>query len=196
MELQIQARNFDLNQTTRDYVSNRMDRLGRRLPDNTKAKVEITGENTRQRESRVVAQVTLDVDGTMIRGEERGANAAAALDSVVDVLERRVERYKGKTYRTAQAKRLRREPSARLGSAIPDEPQFVTGTAESPEGAQDKPVKIKRFPLKPMTVDEAAFQMEMLGHEFFLFLDSETAEHHVIYRRRDGNYGLIQPEPL
>ena len=57
-------------------------------------------------------------------------------------------------------------------------------------------VKTKRFPMKPMTVEDAAFQMDMLGHEFFLFLNAETGEHNVVYRRADGDYGLIQPEPL
>ena len=57
-------------------------------------------------------------------------------------------------------------------------------------------VKTKRFPMKPMTVEDAAFQMDMLGHEFFLFLNGETGEHNVVYKRSDGDYGLIQPEPL
>ena len=57
-------------------------------------------------------------------------------------------------------------------------------------------VRVKRFPIKPMTVDDAVFQMELLGHEFFMFLDSQSDQHNLLYKRRDGDYGLIQHEPL
>ena len=62
--------------------------------------------------------------------------------------------------------------------------------------ASGRVVRVKRFPVKPMTVDDAAFQMELLGHSFFLFLNSDTDDHNVLYRRRDGDYGLMQPEAL
>ena len=130
-------------------------------------------------------------------GEERGANATSAIDSVIAVLDRRIERYKGKTYKSKQSKKAGKNLS------ITTEPctlaDLVTTELHEEDEVVDvggKVVRVKRFPVKPMTVDDAAFQMELLGHSFFLFLNSETDDHNVLYRRRDGDYGLMQPEAL
>ena len=169
-----------------------MDRLGRHLPGITSAVVELAKGSSRDQTGKVVAQVTLDIDGSVLRGEERGANAMAAVDSAVDVMDRRVERYKGKAYRSLQAKKSGRGDSIRSADAPPpaaeEEDEVVS--------ADGRVVRVKRFPIKPMAVDEAAFQMELLGHSFFLFMNGETEQHNVIYRRNDGDYGLIEPEPL
>ena len=136
--------------------------------------------------------MTLDVDGTVLRGEEKGSNAAAAVDAALDVMDRRMERLKGRIYRSQQTKRssvgrMQAEAAPDLDPETPGEEAADTGGVV---------VKTKRFPMKPMNVEDAAFQMDMLGHEFFLFLNGETGEHNVVYRRSDGDYGLIQPSPL
>lgn len=101
MDLKIQGRNLELNEAVRDHITKKMDRLGRHLSGITSAVVELARGSSRDQTEKVVAQVTLDIDGSVLRGEERGANAEAAVDFVIDVMDRRVERYKGKAYTEA-----------------------------------------------------------------------------------------------
>jgi len=126
-----------------------------------------------------VAQITLDIDGTLLRGEERGDGLFAVVDKVVAVVDRQIERYKGKHYN-----------KGRGGS-------FVRGTSsETVEETSlvERVVKVKRFPIQMMSVSEAIVQMELLGHDFFLFHNAETQELNLLYRRRDGDYSIIEPE--
>ena len=194
MDLKIQGRNLELDQAVRDHITKKMDRLGRHLPGITSAVVELAKGSNRDQTGKVVAQVTLDIDGSVLRGEEGGANAVAAVDSVIDIMDRRVERYKGKAYRSLQAKKSGRGGSIRTADAPP--PAAEEDDEDEVVSADGRVVRVKRFAIKPMAVDEAAFQMELLGHSFFLFINGETEEHNVIYRRNDGDYGLIEPEPL
>jgi len=195
MELQIHGRNLELDERVRDHITARVNRLARHLAGITTATVELARESARVQDQRVVVQVTLDINGTVLRGEERGANALAALDSAIDVMDRRLERYKGKVYRSEQTKKAGKNVSIRTLEA-PSTAHEEGSTSDEIVESMGKVVRIKRFPIKPMTVDEAAFQMELLGHDFFMFLNSETNQHNLLYKRRDGNYGLIQPEPL
>ena len=195
MELHIHGRNMELNEETRDYITRKVNRLSRHLTGITSATVELVRENTKAQNTRIAAQITLDIRGTVLRGEERGANAKVAIDSVVHVMDRRVERYKGKAYRTNQVKKTGRNLSLRNAGASTESAE-VTETDEETLQAEGKVVRVKRYPIKPMTVDEAAFQMQLVGHDFFLFLNSETDQHNLLYKRHDGDFGLIQPEPL
>ena len=194
MELQIQSKNLELDQRTRDYITRKLNRLGRHLPDITMATVELERGNSRSQDRRIAAQITLDIDGTTLRGEERAPNAMAAVDSVIDVMDRRLERYKGKSYRSEQAKKAGKSGSIKTLEA-PDAVPVQDSDDEAVE-AEGRVVRIKRFPIKTMTVDEAVFQIELLGHNFFMFLNSETDQHNLLYKRHDNDYGLIQPEPL
>ncbi|MBM3924443.1 MAG: HPF/RaiA family ribosome-associated protein [SAR202 cluster bacterium] len=164
-----------------------MDRLARHLPSSARASVELVKEGVRAQGQRLLAEITLDVNGVILRSEERGANARAAMDASVDVMDRRIDKYKGKNYRTEQAKRRVRRGRARAAAA--------EGLEEAGEPIDGVVVKYKAFSVKPMTVDEAIFQMELLGHSFFLFYNSESQIYNVVYVRKDGAYGLIQPEP-
>lgn len=195
MELQIRTKNFELTQSVRGYVERKVGRIGRHLPAASRVLVDLSSEHVRSQGQRVVAQLTLDINGVVLRGEERGHNVTAALDAAVDLLDRRIDRYKGKSYRVEQTKR-----AVRRGQGLPDQlgEADAPGAAEAEEESSPRAavVKSKSFPIKPMAVDEAIFQMEMLGHDFFLFLNSEVGVYNVLYRRRDNAYGLIQPEPL
>jgi len=120
MELQIQGRNFNVNERLRTYVARKVQRLHRHFPSIDLIRVEINAEGTRSQDHRVVAQITVGVNGaTILNGEERGATAFAAIDVLVDTLDRRLRRHKGKTYRTEQSKK-RREASPRYRP--PEEP--------------------------------------------------------------------------
>lgn len=191
MELQIQARNLELNDQVRNHASQKLGQLGRQLPTITYAVVELASEPTRAQKDRVVAQVTLDVNGTILRSEQRANNTRSAINSAADVLSRLIERYKSRVYRSERSRRAQPQPvePASEDQALSSAEQDL---APLPDGDL---VRVKRFDMPSMTVDEAALQMQLLGHHFFMFLNSDTETHNVLYQRRDGNLGLIQPNP-
>jgi putative sigma-54 modulation protein len=147
------------------------------LPGLTEARVEFALEKTKSAAQREVVQVTLRTNGTILRGEERAPDFGTAVDIVLEKLEKQIERYKGKHYRgRAQAGRT------------------TTAEAETEDTDSPRIVRTKRFRARPMTEDEAIEQMELLGHSFFVFTHRERGTIHVLYRRNDGNYGLLEPE--
>lgn len=176
MQLIVSGKNLEVSDWLKDYVEKKIGKLDRYLPSLTEARVELVLEKTKNAKQSQVVQVTLRTNGTILRGEERSSDFTAAVDSVVDKLHRQIERYKNK-----RARRTHAEP----------EPP-VAETAESE--AEPRIVRTKHFPISPMTEDEAIEQMELLGHNFFLFAKRETGQVRLVYRRNDGNYGLIEPE--
>ena len=180
MKLQVIAKNnVEVSETIQAYVEKKVGKLGRYLPTLDEGKVEISREGTKLPEQRFTVQVTLDSRGVLIRAQEKSKDVRTAIDKVVDVLSKRIERYKGKLYDKSRGVSF-----ARQGAAIEEE------EIEAPK----RVVKTKRFLVKPMPIDEAISQMELLGHDFFLFLDADTERLNLLYRRDDGNYGLIEPE--
>jgi len=183
MELVIKGKNMEVEKAAQDYIESKLNKLERHLPDIGEVKVELVQEMTKSAENRFVVQVTINSHGTLLRGEERASNIYAAIDIVVDVLNRQIERFKDRLYRSK-----RRITSFRKELAAGELPE------ERAEEKESKIVKIKRFPVKPMTPEEAADQMELLSHDFFIFFNPENNKFSVLYRRGDGNYGLIEPE--
>jgi putative sigma-54 modulation protein len=180
MKLQIVCKNnVEVSETIRAYIEKKVGKLGRYLPTLDESKVEIFREGTKLPDQRFTVQVTIDSRGVLIRAQEKSKDMRTAIDKVVDVLSKRIERYKGKLYDKNRGVSL-----ARRGPAIEEE------EIEAPK----RVVKSKRFLVKPMPVDEAISQMELLGHDFFLFVDADTERLNLLYRRDDGNYGLIEPE--
>ncbi|MFN2250703.1 MAG: ribosome hibernation-promoting factor, HPF/YfiA family [Anaerolineae bacterium] len=180
MDLELQVRHFDLTDTVRDYVERKVGRLDRYLPDIKVTRVELEHGQRRSQGEVYTAQITTWVDSHILRAEEMNPDLFAAIDLASDKVHRQVERYKGK--------RLRRwhEP-------VKLEPDV----AEPPEEGEARAgiVRRKRFPVHPMTEDEAVDQLELLGHDFFLFHNADSGIINVLYRRKDGQLGLIQPEP-
>jgi putative sigma-54 modulation protein len=180
MKLQVIGKNnVEVSETAEAYIEKKVRKLIRYLPTIDGGKVEISREGTKLPEQRFTVQVTLDSRGTLIRAQEKSKDMRTAVDRVVNVLSKRIERYKGKLYDKGRGVSF-----ARQGASIEAE------ETKSPKTV----VKSKRFLVKPMPVDEAIDQMELLGHDFFLFIDSDTERLHLLYRRDDGNYGLIEPE--
>ena len=182
MELEILAHNMDLTPRLQGYVEKKTARLDRYLPNLTSIRVDLATENTRSAVERQVAQITVrDDKGTILRAEERSSDMFAAVDAVMDKLNRQVERYRGK-----------RNDKGRGGKPeVTGEPAL---TADDLIDEDQKIVRQKRFALHPMSPDEAVEQMELLGHDFFLFFNVEDNAINVLYRRHDGTYGLLQPE--
>jgi len=180
MKLQIIAKNnVEVSETIQAYIEKKVGKLGRYLPTLDEGKVEISREGAKLPEQRFTVQVTLDSRGVLIRAQEKSKDMRTAIDKIVNVLSKRIERYKGKLYDKSRGVSFTRQ-----GAAIEEE------EIEAPR----RVVKTKRFLVKPMPVDEAISQMELLGHDFFLFVDADTERLNLLYRRDDGDYGLIEPE--
>ena len=191
MDLNIQGRNIQITRSMKEHVAAKLSSLDRHLPSIARADVEMSSERTRSQQDRVVVQVSLNVGGDLLRAQRRAANARAAVNSAVDALDRQVNRWKAHTYR-----------SERLSRNAPDADEVVQEALAQDNGVLNDEemlaptgdlVRIKRFDMEPMTVEEAALRMQYLDHSFYMFLDAETNQYSVLYRRADANYGLIQP---
>ncbi len=180
MQLQILSKNdLPISPAVEQYVTRRIGKMDRYLPSIDQGKVEISREETKQPDQRFVVQVTLDSNGVLIRAQERADDVRTAVDRVVDALANRIARYKGRRFAKGKDSVRTMESAPQAEEAAPSEPRRV--------------VKTKQFTLKPMALDEATEQMELLGHDFFLFVDSDTGKANLLYRRKDGDYGLIEP---
>jgi len=191
MEIEVRGKKLQLSKAVENYVSKKMGKLSHLLPSIVDTKVEISKEKAKSPTNRYVVQVTVKSDGVLIRAEERQADIYAAIDAADDVIRKQIGRFKGKYYlRNRRAARQRKE----LGVAVAAETGAEIETETERKRVPDVIVKAKRFPVKLMSVEEASVQMELLGHDFFIFLNADTNSFNVLYRRKDGAYGLIEPE--
>jgi putative sigma-54 modulation protein len=192
MDIRIQAKNIDLNPHAEQYIQKKFERLRRHLPNLDDAKMEVSRTQARSTRDRIQAQMTLNIAGYTLRGQDRGVNLFAAVDSVTDVVDRQIRRFKGKVYHSSQAKKSRSGFRDIPPEAIIDMPDTL-GEEEALEEI-GRVVRTKRHSMPPMSVEDAILQMEMLGHSFFLFFNMDTGDYSVAYRRHDGDYGMIEPE--
>lgn len=184
MEIAIHGHNIEVTTRLQNYVEKKVGRLDRYMPNLSSVRVDLTSEHTRSAVERQVAQITIRDDrGTILRAEERNSDIFAAIDSVIDKLYRQIERYRGKR----QKKTRGTQDDLNLGEPLPLEEDDEIGEDSSI-------VRTKRFVLYPMSAEEAVDQMELLGHDFFVFFNAEEEAINVLYRRHDGNFGLLQPE--
>ena len=204
MELQIFGRNMEITDTARNHIKSKLGQIDRHLPGISDATMELAYETTRSNNDRIVAQVTLRVGGTLLRAQQRAANTKAAVNSAVKALDQQIERYKSHAYRSERSRVAGRGATQEAeasyangdgaGSAGLGE-VFAAGSEDAGVGPTDGHlVRVKEFDMEPTSVDEAATKMRFLGHSFYMFLDSESDKHSVLYLREDGNYGLIQPK--
>jgi putative sigma-54 modulation protein len=184
MEMQITGKNIEILPAVRDYMVRKLGKISRFLPNIISFDVVATEQKTRAPNDRFIVQVTLDNKGTLIRGEERGQDLYTATDKVLEVMNRQIERYKGKLpYSKGRA-----TPSIRTSTT-----EAKAGVEAETAEAGPRVVKTKRFDVKPMSMEEAIDQMELLDHDFFLFYNPDDNRMNLLYRRKDGNYGLIEP---
>ena len=169
MEVVVRSRDLDVTPALKAHVEKKVHKLERFLPDAGPAQVRLAVERGRH-----IAEVTIPAGSVLLRGEVKGDDMYASIDQAVQKLER-------------QAQRLRDRLHRKTGLPAP-EPALE---ADEPEGEL---VRTKTFPIKPMPPDEAILQMNLVGHDFFVFTNSETDAVNVVYRRSDGNYGLLIPE--
>lgn len=172
MQMTVYGKNIEVTPALREYLEKKMRRIERITDQPVSGQANFTLER-----GRYIVEVTLPLNGMLVRGEEINPDPYASVDLVVDKLEKQVERYK-------KARLTRKRitvPVPTAGEALGDEEEY-------------RVVRVKRFPLKPQTVDEAVLQMDLLGHDFFVFHNAETMQINVVYRRRDGDYGLLEPD--
>lgn len=183
MRVTVKGRNVQVTDALRVYAEKKLQKLTKYFNNIKEAQV----TQSIQRNWHIV-EVVIEGDGIFLRGEERSGDMYASIDAVVDKLERQLERFKGKL--TAHPRPADLEAAVEEGS----EPSLEELSDEEAEEGLPTIVKTKRFAIKPMNPEEAAMQMELLNHDFFVFLNAETEQVNVLYRRKDGNYGLIEPE--
>ncbi len=176
----VKGKNIDVRDQDRQYAERKMHRLERFLDDRSDAIVELSTERHRTTTDTHIAEVTLVIDGQTLRGKAAGPTHLVALDTVIDRIER-------------QAVDFREKPRVR---ARPVEEKSILrriadGTAEP--GRERRIVKTKRFAIQPMFEEDAVEEMEGLGHSFFVFVNAENEKVSILYKRDDGNYGLIEP---
>lgn len=180
----ITVRNLELSDRLKDYVTKKVEKLDRYLDTVEEAKVDLSYvKSARSASDRQVAQLTVRGKGVLLRAEERSDDIFASVDAALEKIHRQMERFKGKHWRGRGDGRS----AARVTSKVAAEP------ATAP--ANPLIARRKRFPVTPISEEEAVEQMGQLGHEeFFVFLNATTRRVNVLYRRRDGSYGLLDPE--
>jgi putative sigma-54 modulation protein len=189
MQLVVKGKNFVISDRIRDYVEKKIGKLDRYLPDIDETRVEITEEKTKSAKDRKIVQITLRTNGTILRAEERSDAIYACIDAVVDKIHRQIVRYKGKRIDRWHGHAHNKQPPAEL---IPElEPEVLEALAEEQER---EIVRVKRFMVHPMSAEEAIEQMQLLGHNFYVFYNDAVGRMNVLYRRSDSNYGLLDPE--
>lgn len=171
----VRGKNLEVTEALREYVEKRLSKLEKFIEDIREAQVTLGVEGDSHK-----VEVTIPLNGMILRGEEESKDMYSSIDMVVEKLEKQIDKYKTKLY-----KRYR---GAGLKKGLVSEVEAAREEAEP-----SKIVKTKRFALKPMDVEEAIMQMDLLGHSFFVFYNAETEEVNVVYKRNDGNYGLIEP---
>ena len=165
--------------TVRRYIERKLGKLNRFLPNILESKIEVSEEKTKSPQQHYLVRATVAGSGAVFHGEDRGEDLFKAIDRVAAIMIRQLEHHKGKLYEKGRGNSLARGELNAETEAIEFTPNVV---------------KVKRFAVKPMSLPEATEQMELLGHDFFLFYNADAEVTNLLYRRKDGNYGLIEPE--
>lgn len=174
MRIKVSGKNIEVTNALRERVEKKLSKFEKYFNPDTEANATLTVEKNRH-----IIEVTIPFNGVILRGEEATEDMYASIDKVVEKLEKQIAKYKTKL-----------EKKIKDGSV-----RFENLSYEQEEDeTEPKIVKTKRFAMKPMPVEEAVLQMELLGHNFFMFYNADTEEVNVVYKRKDGNYGLIEPE--
>jgi len=170
MNISVRGKHIEVTTALRDYVEKRVGKLEKYFDNLDEVLVTLLVEKERHR-----VEVTVPVNGMILRGEEETSDMYSSIDLVVEKLEKQIDKYK-----TRLAKRVR-------GAAFRDLPADL-------KEIEHNLIRTKRFNVKPMDVEEAIMQLNLVGHSFYVFANADTEEINVVYKRKDGNYGLIEPE--
>lgn len=176
MKITVSGKNIEVTNALRNAVEKKLLKLDKYFNPDVEAHATLSVQKNRH-----IIEVTIPFNGVILRGEEANDDMYASIDLVEEKLERQIRKQKTKLERRVHGDSLRF--------------QYIPDIAEDErEGGEPHIVKTKRFAMKPMSTEEAVLQMELLGHSFYVYKNAEDDEVNVVYKRKDGNYGLIEPE--
>ena len=178
MKITFKGKHIEVTDAMRNYIEKRLNKIDRHFDHILEVIVTLSVEKNRQ-----IVEATLQASRALIRAEEETDDMYASIDKVVDKLERQIQKYKEKYFQKPHPNSDRKGLVNEGVNIEESEPDRIA-----------KIVKTKRFAIKPMSVEEAAMQMDLLGHNFFVFANDNTNKVNVLYKRKDGNFGLIEPE--
>jgi putative sigma-54 modulation protein len=177
VRLQVKGKNVTVSDSLKDYALEKLAKLEKHLNDAARLELELHVEKNPSIAENQVAEATIWTKGPVLRARESSQDMRASIDLLVEKLERQARRYRDK----------RRRGPGRVTPQLDSRPVV-------PDSEALRIVKTKQFPVKPMSPEEAVLQLELVGHDFFVFQNAETNDVNVVYRRRDGHYGLIEPQ--
>jgi putative sigma-54 modulation protein len=175
MKFIISGKHINVTDALKEKINKKLGKINKYFSENTEAHVTMSVEKVRQ-----IIEVTILFNGVVFRAEVSSDDMYSSIDKAVDILERQIRKNK-----TRLEKKLHKDAFKSVGGVE---------QSEIEEEHNYEVVKSKKFAIKPMTIEEAILQMNLVGHEFFVFSNSETKEVNVVYKRKDNNYGLIEPE--
>ena len=180
MRLQVKGKNVEVSDSLKTYAQEKLGKLDKHLNDAARLELELAVEKNPSIAENQIAEGTIWTKGPVLRARESSPDMRASIDMLVEKLERQARRYRNKR---------RSRTGGRAGGGAAEAGMVAVVTDE------ESPVivKTKQFAVKPMTPEEAVLQLELIGHDFFVFQNAETTDVNVVYRRRDGDYGLIEP---
>lgn len=179
MQMIVKGRNINVTDPLRDHAVEKVSKVTRYFDRIIKTEIVMSVEKNPKIQDNQVVEVTIHSSWPLIRAKESASDMYQAIDLVTDKLERRIKQMKAKVIDRAQHGGNSRK---------------ATAPAQEEAEEEFRIVRSKSFALKPMTPEEAALQMDLLGHTFYVFINADTGDTNVVYKRRDGNYGLIEPE--
>jgi putative sigma-54 modulation protein len=174
MKIKVVGKNLEVTGALKNMIESKLEKFGKYFQEDVEAQATLSVQKNRQ-----IIEITIPINGSILRAEESTEDMYTSVDKAIDKLNRQMRKYKTKLER-----RYKNHDTIRF-DVIPD--------MASDKKSEAKVVRTKRFPVKPMDAEEAILQMELLGHSFFVFTNSDTDDINVIYKRKDGNYGLIEP---
>lgn len=177
MRLQVKGKNHEVSDTIRRYAEEKMQKLDRQLHDLAEVELELRVEKNPSIADNQVAEATVRTKGPTLRVTYASTDMKASIDQLTEKLIRQIDHARGKQRKDWH----------------PRENGTLSGGPMSEEENAEQIVKVKQFAVKPMSAEEAVLQLELIGHDFFVFRSDESGEINVIYRRKDGGYGLIEP---
>ena len=177
MKFIISGKNINVTETLKSTIESKLSKLERYFTPETEVVVTLSVEKERQK-----IEVTIPVKGSIIRSEQESSDMYVSIDLVEEVIERQLRKYKTKLINRSQ------------GASSEFKQEFIDSEDVYSDDDDIRIVRTKRFGTKPMFAEDACIQMELLGHAFFVFFNAETEEVNVVYKRKDGSYGLIEPE--
>jgi len=197
MQVTVTGRNIELTPALKTYLIDKLERSQKHFDHTLNITALLSVAKNPSVAASQTAEVTIKLNGSVIRGEESTENMYASIDLVADKIERQLRKYKTRYFSKSGKVRSAAEmleDGDEEGALEIEEIDFSAKKEMTLEDIRPRIVRSKRFPLKPMLAEEACKHMDLLGHDFFMFINSETNQVNTVYHRRDGNYGLIEPE--